>query len=113
MKSKGSKKSLDEYDSLIAAPNSHKVLLENDKVRVLEVVIQPNQKEPFHTHALESVMIVDQSTDIRYFNEKNEPTEIVGRKDLIVEWMEPEKLHAVENLDKKRNYHALRIEFKK
>ena len=28
-------------DALLAAPASHRVLLENDRVRVLEVVIEP------------------------------------------------------------------------
>lgn len=112
-KSKNPKKILDQRDGLVAAPNSHKVLLDNKDVRILEVTIKPGHKEPHHTHQLKSVMIVDQPTDIRYFNAKNKSKKIIGRRDLIVEWIEPEKLHAVENLDKKKSYHALRIELKK
>jgi hypothetical protein len=34
-----------ELDALIAAPDSHRLLLENDRVRVLEVVIEPGARE--------------------------------------------------------------------
>jgi len=47
-------------DATIAAPNSHKVLLENDQTRVVEVVILAGHREPAHTHEWPSVMIVDQ-----------------------------------------------------
>jgi quercetin dioxygenase-like cupin family protein len=52
-------------DALVAAPGSHRVLLENDRVRVLEVVIEPRTREPEHTHRAESVMIVDEPARIR------------------------------------------------
>jgi hypothetical protein len=37
-------------DALLAAPVSHRVLLENDRVRVLEVVIEPGTREPEQRH---------------------------------------------------------------
>ena len=52
-------------DALVAAPASHRVLLENDRVRVLEVVIEPRIREPEHTHQAASVMIVDEPAGIR------------------------------------------------
>ena len=54
-------------DALLAAPASHRVLLENDRVRVLEVVIEPRTREPEHTHRAASVMIVDEPARIRYY----------------------------------------------
>ena len=54
-------------DALLAAPASHRVLLENDQVRVLEVVIEPGAREPEHTHRAASVMIVDEPARIRYY----------------------------------------------
>ena len=33
----------DELDALIAAPEHHKLLLENDSVRVLDTLILPNE----------------------------------------------------------------------
>ncbi len=85
-----------ETDAVIAAPNSHKVLLENDDVRVVEVIVLPGQKEPMHTHAWKSVMIVDSSTKIKYHNETNGGVEYPEREG------DPTKI-----------YHAMRIENKK
>jgi short-subunit dehydrogenase len=45
---------------------SHRILLDNDRVRVLEVVIEPGTREPEHTHQAPSVMIVDEPAPIRY-----------------------------------------------
>jgi predicted metal-dependent enzyme (double-stranded beta helix superfamily) len=105
-----------DTDATIAAPNSHKVILENDKVRVVEVVIPPGQKEPMHIHAWPSVMIVDSSTKIKYYTETNEGTEYPEREATkekpFIEWLGPEGLHAVENLDQTKAYHAIRIELK-
>jgi hypothetical protein len=49
----------DSLDACIAAPQSHRVLFENDLARVLEVVIEPGTREPLHTHRAPRVKIVD------------------------------------------------------
>src|SRR3989344_4975108 len=103
----------DSLDARVVAPESHKILLENEYVRVIEVTIKPGTKEPAHTHKWPSVMIVDVPTDLRYFDEDNKVVEIIGRHETKTEWMDPERLHAVENLDNKKEYHAILIELKK
>jgi quercetin dioxygenase-like cupin family protein len=102
-------------DALLAAPASHRVLIDNDRVRVLEVVIEAGAREPEHTHQASSVMIVDQPAGIRYYAEgaltfetPGEPTTAAGPR---VSWLEPEGPHWVENIDQQR-YHAIRIELK-
>jgi quercetin dioxygenase-like cupin family protein len=40
----------ERMDALHAAPASHRVLLDNDRVRVLDVAIEPGAREPEHTH---------------------------------------------------------------
>ena len=40
----------DSMDSVNAAPKNHKVLFENDHVRLLEVVVQPGEVENMHGH---------------------------------------------------------------
>jgi hypothetical protein len=40
-------------DALQAAPASHRLLLDNDRVRVLEVVIEPRTREPEHISWME------------------------------------------------------------
>ena len=49
---------LDELDGAIAAPGNHKVLFENDEVRVLETTIAAGEVTPLHTHLAPTVMYV-------------------------------------------------------
>ena len=37
-------------DAVVAAPANHKVLFENDQLRVLEVTLEPEEEEPTHHH---------------------------------------------------------------
>lgn len=39
-----------ELDALIAAPDNHRLLFENEDVRVLDTRIAPGQTTPLHTH---------------------------------------------------------------
>ena len=48
----------DALDATVAAPQNHKVVLENERVRVLEVTVQPGEREPVHGHKWPSVMYV-------------------------------------------------------
>lgn len=99
-------------DAPRAAPASHRVLLDNGRVRVLEVMIEPGTREPEHTHQAPSVMIVDEPAGIRYFQagmmlfESRE-----AEPGVRVSWLEPEGPHSVENIDSRR-YHAIRVELK-
>ena len=51
-------------DGAKVAPETHKVIFENEHVRVLEVTIPPHSKEPVHTHCLPSTLYVQQIGDI-------------------------------------------------
>jgi predicted metal-dependent enzyme (double-stranded beta helix superfamily) len=104
-----------ETDALLAAPASHRVLLENSQVRVLDVVIEPGAREPEHTHQAPSVMIIDSPARIRYHADGTLQFESQARLAAPpgprVRWMEPEGPHSVENIDQHR-YHAIRVELK-
>jgi len=51
-------------DGVKAAPETHKVIFENEHVRVLQVIIPPHSKEPVHTHCFPSTLYVQQVGDI-------------------------------------------------
>jgi hypothetical protein len=105
----------ESMDGLHAASASHRVLLDNDRVRVLDVVIEPGAREPEHTHRAASVMIVDEPARIRYYQGAALVFESAASSGsppgLRVRWMEPEGPHSVENIDERR-YHAIRVELK-
>jgi hypothetical protein len=47
-------------DAVVAAPANHKVLFENERLRVLEVTLHPDEEEPTHHHRWPSVFVFDQ-----------------------------------------------------
>lgn len=49
---------LDPLDALVAAPRFHRVLLENEAVRVLDTLVQPGKTVPLHTHRWPAVLYV-------------------------------------------------------
>jgi hypothetical protein len=107
----------DTLDAVVAAPRSHRVLFENERTRVLEVMIGPDQREPTHTHRWPSVMMVNRPARIRYYSgntltytspEQPSPAVEPGPR---VSWLDPEGPHSVENIDG-HPYGAFRIEFK-
>lgn len=105
----------DALDALVAAPNSHRVVFENDEVRVLEVTVAPGVREPEHTHRWPSVMITDQPARINYFTGAEltytSPDPLPAEPRPRTSWIEPEGPHSVENLDSVW-LHAFRFELK-
>jgi mannose-6-phosphate isomerase-like protein (cupin superfamily) len=53
------KKIYDPLDAVVAAPENHKILYEDDHVRVLEVTVLPGEKEKMHHHPCASVFAHD------------------------------------------------------
>lgn len=104
---------LDATDAVTAAPLSHKVLLENADVRVLDVFVAPHTKEPMHAHVWPSVMYVFQNSTIRY----STPTSAGEAITPLANWkptphlLKPEGLHSVDNLGD-TPFHAIRVELK-
>ena len=57
----------DLLDAMIAAPDHHEVLFENERVRVLNSLVGPGGETPIHTHRWPSVLYILSTSDfIRY-----------------------------------------------
>lgn len=106
----------DSLEAVVAAPQNHKVVLENERVRVLEVTVRPGEKEALHMHRRPSVMYVMAEDNIRdydadgkllYDSRRDKPP---GKTPYTI-WMEPQAPHWVENLSKKP-LRLLRVELK-
>ena len=101
-------------DAVVAAPESHRVLFENDYVRVLEVTIAAGHREPEHTHREPSIMIVDGPARIHYYRcdtlAFSSPADAAAAG-TWASWMDPEGPHSVENVDG-HPYHAIRVELR-
>ncbi|MEM7756980.1 MAG: hypothetical protein AAF298_02450 [Cyanobacteria bacterium P01_A01_bin.40] len=101
-------------DAVVAAPEAHSVLYENEDVRVLRVVLKPGHIEPHHTHKWSSIFIMLQDSPVRYYDSSDQVKfETDGStQPWSTEWMAPEAAHSVENIGN-RAIEAIRIELKK
>jgi mannose-6-phosphate isomerase-like protein (cupin superfamily) len=100
-----------ELDAITAAPANHKILFENDDVRVLEVTVPPGTREPMHVHRYPAVMVVDSSP---YLIEhlQDGSTRDLGSRPAGARWMPVAQGHGMENAGNVP-LHAIRIELKK
>ena len=48
----------DALDALVAAPDHHSLLFENDQLRVLDTHIPPGERTPIHTHRWSGILYV-------------------------------------------------------
>lgn len=53
----------DSLDALVAAPDHHRLLFENEHVRVLETIIPPGETTPVHTHRWPAVFDIKSWSD--------------------------------------------------
>jgi quercetin dioxygenase-like cupin family protein len=54
---------LESLDAMTAAPDHHELLLENDRVRVLDSVVRPGESTPIHTHRWPAVLYIIGTSD--------------------------------------------------
>jgi hypothetical protein len=97
-------------DALAAAPEHHSLLLENERVRVLETHIPPGETTAVHTHRWRNVQYLVSSTE---FIRRD------GHGDVVLDtrtnvrkteahstlWSEPLPPHSIENVGQ----HELRV----
>lgn len=94
---------LNRLDAMSAAPDHHEVLLENDKVRVLDTRLAPGERTPIHTHASSAALYVMSWSD---FVRRDANEEIIvdsrswDRQPAIGEalWLPPLPAHSIENV---------------
>jgi mannose-6-phosphate isomerase-like protein (cupin superfamily) len=96
----------DSLDAMVAAPEHHEVLLENERVRVLDSRIKPRDTVPVHTHRWASVLYILGTSDfIRYdaegiavFDSRTADSHVQSG---AVVWSRPLRPHSVENVGEK------------
>jgi hypothetical protein len=93
----------DSLDALVAAPNHHTLLLEDDRVRVLQTTIPPGDVVPLHTHRWGGVAYLKSCS---HFIRRDEHGNVLfdsrnaGELPRVpcAKWMPPLIPHTVENL---------------
>lgn len=92
-----------ELDALSAAPDNHRVVFENDRVRVLEVTQEPHSVEPAHHHRWPSLVCLLEGEHLVDHDGVSGEVLLDTRDGLgpltalSAVWKGPEALHYVEN----------------
>ena len=103
-----------QKDALVAAPGNHRVLYEDELIRVVSVSIAPGETEPAHHHRWPSVFVIDRLVRLRDFDGDGReiPLPIPDAFELpLTVKLPPQPLHYVRNEDS-QPFHGTRIEFK-
>ncbi len=105
-----------ELDALIAASKHHRLVLENDRVRVLDTWIAPGDTVPLHTHRWPAVhQVVSWSDFVRRDADGKVTVDTRGKPapagSPAVLWGEPLPPHTLENVGD-RELHVISVELK-
>lgn len=111
-----------KLDAVAAAPKHHKVIFENDNLRVLEVTLEPHDEEPVHHHRWPSVFVFDSvsgpihdiapdGTQLPPDRDVIQAVEKWDGKGCLVVHMQPQPAGRVHNASTK-TVHGIRIEMK-
>ena len=106
----------DELDALSAAPEHHKLLFENDLVRVIDTLIPPGEITRVHTHKWPaSLYVISWSNFIRYDAVGNIMVDSRKLPETPLQssalWSGPLKPHALENIGD-TDIHIISVEIK-
>ena len=102
-----------ENDALAAAPQNHKLLFENDEVRVLEVTVPPGVREPLHAHRYPSVLYYVSAAHMKEYSPGVPVVDRGHKDDGEVIFLPVGPPHQMENLEKSKSLRAIRVELKK
>lgn len=109
---------MNDLDAVAAAPEHHRVLLENDRVRVLETLIRPGEQTGVHTHIWAAHLYILSWSDFERFDASGQV--IFRSMDIDMEympragmslWSAPLPPHAFRNVGT-QNFHVITTELK-
>lgn len=106
----------DDHDAVVAAPEHHRLVLENDRVRVLETRIEPGETVRLHTHIWPAVYTILSWSDFIRRDEAGNVTVDTKASGISFEpgaasWAEPIGLHTLENVGTQA-LHLVSVEIK-
>jgi hypothetical protein len=107
----------DELDAMIAATKHHKLLLENERVRVLDTCIPSGERTAVHTHKWPATFYVMSWSDFIRYDDKDNV--VLDSRTLAnppsagtAMWSEPLAPHSLENIGS-QDLRVISIELKK
>ena len=107
---------LHPIDAMSAAPDHHSLLLENDRVRILDTRLRPGEQTPIHTHQWPGALYVLSWSDFIRRDAAgtvlaNSRTMAAAPKPGEALWLPPLPPHQVENVGA-ADLHIIAVELK-
>ena len=96
-------------DPVKVAPTAHKVLLNNDRVRVLDTTVKANSEIPMHAHP-DNIVYVLKGGKVSFVDAKGKSTDRELKDGECI--MRPAETHAVKNTSG-TDLHVITVELKK
>lgn len=93
----------ESLDAVVSATEHHRVLFENEHVRVLDTRVPLGERVPLHTHKWPSVVYTMSSGDFVRFDADDNPTldtrtaKLPGHLGMAI-WLPPQEPHSIENV---------------
>jgi quercetin dioxygenase-like cupin family protein len=93
----------EHLDAMTAAPDHHQVLLENDRVRVLDSRVKSGDETPVHTHRWPAVLYILGTSDFVRFDAEGRAIFDSRESEMTAEigqtiWSQPLRPHFVKNV---------------
>jgi hypothetical protein len=102
-------------DAITAAPDHHDVLFENDRIRILDTRLPPDQRTPIHAHEWPAALYILSWSD--FLRRDDSGAVLIDSRDRPPPatgagfWIEPLPPHSVENIGSS-DLHIIAIEVK-
>lgn len=97
------------YDAVTVAPKVHKLIYEDEQLRMIEVQIKPGEQAAMHRHP-RNVTYILQGGTLRFTDKAGAIKDVTFAEGHTASM--PETSHAVENIGS-TDVHAIQIELKK
>ena len=95
-------------DAVTIAPHLHKIIFENERMRLLEVTVKPGERAEMHSHP-ENIVYILAPGVMRFTNQNNEPKDVTFKIGDTA--YTKATTHAVENIGD-TELKAIQMEFK-
>ncbi|GGG57169.1 hypothetical protein [Bizionia arctica] len=106
-----------KLDAVVSVPKNHKILLENERVRVFEVTLAPGEVENLHFHQWPSVLYIQEAGN--FIDSDGDGNVIFDSRNLpepltlpMTMYKNPEAPHSVVNLSDTETIRLIRVEMK-
>jgi beta-alanine degradation protein BauB len=99
-------------DAEIAAnPIGTEIIYEDAQVRVWQIVLQPGEEAPFHTHMLDYTTVVIEGDEIERYHGDGTVDKLVVNPGAIMRWYHGPLQHSLRNTGSRR-FHNVVVEVK-